>query len=324
MRRALAAALEQIAAADRRVVVLTGDLGYTVLDGFAARFPDRFFNAGVAEQGMIGIATGLAEAGFLPFVYSIGTFAVLRPYEFIRNGPVQHQLPVRIVGIGCGFDYGLNGASHYALEDIAVLRCQPGLTIVAPADNDQTHAAVLSTWNLPGPIYYRLGKDDQPPVPGLQGEFALGRAQVVRRGRDVLMIALGNAAALTSAAAARLAADGVSATVAVVASVAPPPAHDLVQLLRTHPVAFTIETHSATGGLGTLAAELIADGGIACPLVRCGITPRLDGITGSTRFMMEREGLSAAGIAARVLDVLGRSALGEPRAGVVGRASPIV
>ena len=91
------------------------------------RFPDRFFNAGVAEQNMVGMATGLAEAGFTPYVYSISTFASMRPYEFIRNGPVFHSLPVRVVGIGEGLDYGHNGMTHYALEDMALMRAQPGL-----------------------------------------------------------------------------------------------------------------------------------------------------------------------------------------------------
>jgi transketolase len=306
MRAVLAATLEEIAATDDRVVLITGDLGYMVLDGFARRFPARFFNAGVAEQDMIGIATGLAEAGFIPFVYSISTFAVLRPYEFIRNGPVHHRLPVRIVGIGSGFDYGLNGVSHYALEDVAVLRCQPGLTIVAPADGDQARAAIHATWNLPGPVYYRIAKDDRGAVPGLNGRFALGSADVVRRGADVLLIAMGHVAADAVDAADDLEARGVSATVAIVASVAPPPLEDLRALLRRHPAAFTVEAHYTTGGLGSLVAELIADDGLACPLVRCGITARGDGITGSSRFMMEQEGLTASGLSARVLDTLAR------------------
>jgi transketolase len=217
---------------------------------------------------------------------------------------VLHQLPVRIVGVGCGFDYGLNGVSHYGLEDVAVLRCQPGLTIVAPADQDQARAAVEATWDLPGPIYYRIAKDDVLSVPGLDGAFSLGRAQVIARGRDVLLIALGNAAAEASAAARDLAVRGVSATVAVVASVAPPPAQDLVQLLRSHPIVFTIEAHYTTGGLGSLTAELIADAGLGCQLVRCGIPPQLGGVTGSTRFLMERDRLTAPHLAARVLEAL--------------------
>src|SRR5215207_10205432 len=106
MRPQFAQGILELADRDDRVVLLTGDLGYTVLEPFAERFPDRFYNVGVAEQNMVGLATGLAEAGFVPFCYSIATFGTLRPYEFIRNGPLAHDLPVRIVGVGGGFDYG--------------------------------------------------------------------------------------------------------------------------------------------------------------------------------------------------------------------------
>ena len=119
MRAAFAKTLTELAGRDPRILLLTGDLGYMALEPFSEKYPDRFFNVGVAEQNMVGLATGLAEAGFIPFVYSIVPFAVLRPYEFIRNGPIQHQLPVRIVGVGGGMDYGNNGLSHYGLEDVA-------------------------------------------------------------------------------------------------------------------------------------------------------------------------------------------------------------
>ena len=125
---------------------------------------------------MVGIATGLAEAGFMPFVYSIATFASMRPYEFIRNGPVLHNLPVRIVGIGGGVDYGHNGITHYALEDVALMRAQPGLTVVAPADAEQARRPCCATRErLPGPVY--IGSSKQcAPVPGLDERFEIGRA----------------------------------------------------------------------------------------------------------------------------------------------------
>src|SRR5580765_3495660 len=144
MRREFASTLTAAAERDERIVLLTGDLGFMVLEPFTERFPDRFFNVGVAEQNMVGVATGLAEAGYVPYVYSIATFASLRPYEFIRNGPVHQQLPVRVVGVGGGFDYGTNGPSHHALEDLAVMRAQPGLTVLAPADFAQARAALLA------------------------------------------------------------------------------------------------------------------------------------------------------------------------------------
>jgi transketolase len=180
MRDDFIAELADLAAQDERVVLLTGDLGYMVLDVFSSRFPDRFFNVGVAEQNMVGMATGLAEAGYVPFVYSIATFASLRPYEFIRNGPVLHELPVRVVGVGGGFDYGFNGITHFALEDYAVMRTQPGLTVVSPADSPQARAAVHATRELPGPIYFRIGKRGTP-VP--RRSLRARRGPADRRGR---------------------------------------------------------------------------------------------------------------------------------------------
>src|SRR6476659_1180778 len=148
MRGTFVRALVEIADSDPRVLFLTGDLGYTVVEPFAERHADRFFNVGVAEQNMVGLATGLAEAGFIPFVYSIATFASLRPYEFIRNGPILQRLPVRIVGVGGGFEYGPAGPSHHALEDVGAWRMQPDLLLIAPADFEQDGSALRATWNL--------------------------------------------------------------------------------------------------------------------------------------------------------------------------------
>src|SRR4051812_30183692 len=159
MRKAMIKALVELAERDPRVLFLTADLGYTVVEPFAERFPDRFFNVGVAEQNMLGLATGLAEGGFIPYVYSIATFSALRPYEFIRNGPVLQKLPVRIIGVGGGFEYAPAGPTHYALEDVGALRMLPGLQVIAPADFRQCRSAFLSVHDAPGPAYFRLGKD---------------------------------------------------------------------------------------------------------------------------------------------------------------------
>jgi len=152
LRKAFIATLCELAAADDRIGLMTGDLGHLAMEPFREQFPHRFLNAGVAEQNMIGLATGLAGAGFLPYAYSIATFASLRPLEFIRNGPVLHQLPVRIVGMGMGFEYGHSGPTHYGVEDISVLRTLPGLTIVIPADSDQAVSAIRDTSKISGPV----------------------------------------------------------------------------------------------------------------------------------------------------------------------------
>ncbi len=166
MRKEFLEELVALAEADERVMLLTGDLGFMVLEDFQKRFPERFVNCGVAEQNMVGVATGLAEAGFVPFVYSIATFSTLRPYEFIRNGPALHNLPVRIVGVGGGFDYGHNGITHFALEDYAVMRTQPAIATVVPADAAQARAALRATAELPGPVYFRVEQARRRAVPG--------------------------------------------------------------------------------------------------------------------------------------------------------------
>jgi transketolase len=309
MRRAFVETLTELAARDPRIMLLTGDLGYLALEPFADTHPGRFLNVGVAEQNMVGLATGLAEAGFIPFVYSIVPFAVLRPYEFIRNGPIQHRLPVRIVGVGGGLEYGTNGLSHYGLEDIAVMRAQPGITVIAPADARQARGAVAATWNLPGPVYYRLGKDDKTVVPGLDGRFELGKLQRLREGSELLLIAMGSVATEAAAAAQELASRGVSCSLVILASVTPAPVDELGGLLERHPVALTVEGHYRVGGVGSLVAEVIAERDLRCRLVRCGVGSLLNGITGSQRYLHHLYGLSAEKLVETAMETLRKTKL---------------
>lgn len=301
MRRALATTLAALAEHDPRILLLTGDLGFMALEPFADRFPDRFINVGVAEQNMVGVATGLAEAGFLPFVYSIVTFASLRPFEFIRNGPVLHQFPVRVVGVGGGFEYGTAGPSHHGLEDVGVMRTQPGLTVVVPADHEQARSALLATWDLPGPIYYRIGKDDKTVVPGLKGRFDLGRAQIVREGTDLLILTMGSIAREVEAAAEALAMQGITATVMVVSSLNPAPIADLSEIITRFPLAISVEAHYIVGGLGSLVAEVVADRGLHCRLVRCGVKRTPNGVSGSQEYLYHVNGLTSEQLVETVL-----------------------
>jgi transketolase len=305
MRRTFTATLTELARQDARIVLLTGDLGYQVLEPFAAEFPARFFNVGVAEQNMIGLATGLADGGLIPYVYSIVTFAVLRPFEFIRNGPIQHHLPVRIVGVGGGVDYGMNGVSHYGLEDVAVLRSQPGIEIVVPADHQQARNALDATRHRPGCVYYRLGREEHATIPGLDGRFETGRLAIVRDGSDLAIVAMGPVAAEAVAAADMLATLGISCAVAVVASIAPPPVSELAGLLGRVKVTMTVEAHYVTGGLGSLVSEVAAEHGLGCRVVRCGVTPPFDGTVGSAEHLLARHGLTREALVSRALGECG-------------------
>jgi transketolase len=301
MRAAFVQTLMELAGKDSRVLLLTGDLGFNVVEPFVKAFPDRFLNVGVAEQNMVGVATGLAEEGFIPFVYSIATFASLRPYEFIRNGPALHQFPVRICGVGGGFEYGHAGATHYALEDIGVMRVQPAITVLAPADAQQAQTALRASWDLPGPVYYRLGKEEKTVVPGLEGRFELGRIQIVREGRDLVFVAMGALAVEAVAAAELLQNQGVSCAVAVLSSLNPAPVEDLVLLLSQFPSVWTIESHYLSGAAGSLVAEVIAEHGIPCRLTRCGVAEMPHGVSGGQHHMQQANRLNREDLVQRVL-----------------------
>jgi len=281
MRNAFVRALVEMADRDPSIVLLTGDLGYTVLEPFADRFPDRFFNVGVAEQNMLGIAT----------------------YEFIRNGPVLHELPVRIVGVGGGLDYGHNGPTHYALEDVALMRVQPGLAVIAPADPLQTRSALLATDRVAGPAYFRLGKDSAE-IPALGGRFRLGRAELIGVGRDAAIVTYGAVAAAALASVPLLREQGVEVTVAVTACLSPTPADDLAELLARVPVVVTVESHYTVGGLGSLVCEIVAERGIPCRVVRRGVQELPSGATGDMAYLHDRHGLSARSLADATISAL--------------------
>lgn len=304
MRQAFIETLSDLAANDPRILLLTGDLGYMVMEPFRQRFPDRFFNVGVAEQNMIALATGLAEGGFRPYAYSIATFAALRAFEFIRNGPVLQRLPVRIVGMGMGFEYGHAGPTHHAVEDIGVLRTLPGLTIVAPADSKQAATALRATADMPGPVYYSLGKDDRASVSRLNGRFQLERIETVCRGSDLAIVSMGSVSVEAVAAADRLASVGIEATVAIVSSFNPDPTGDLVRLLADFPAAISVEAQTVSGSLGSLLATVIASEGLRCKLHTLGVRTSPDGTCGPQQERWQAHGLDRDGIFATALKAL--------------------
>ena len=299
MRRAFVETLCELAAADDRIVLLTGDLGFLALEPFRDRYPQRFFNVGVAEQNMMGVATGLAEAGFRPYTYSIATFAAMRAFEFIRNGPVLHRLPVRIVGMGMGFDYGHSGATHYAVEDIAVMRSLPGLRVAIPCDSRHAAAILKDTANHAGPVYYSLSKNDALEVPGMGDDAAPLKS--VRAGRDILILAMGSIVTAALAAAESLGQRGVDAAVAVVSGFNPDPDAAAARLLAGFSRAVTVEAQTLSGGLGAFTAGVIARHGLACKLTMLGVREPHDGRSGSQAERWRSYGIDADAIMAAIL-----------------------
>jgi transketolase len=306
MRKTFITSLIELAQNDERILLLTGDLGFMVMEPFIKEFPARFINVGVAEQNLIGIATGLAESGMIPSVYSIIPFAVLRPYEFIRNGPIYHQLKVRIIGVGGGFEYGYDGISHYGIEDIGVLRVQPGISIFVPADYQQAATIFRKTWDLPGPVYYRLSKEEKSLIPGLSGDFNIGEAKLIGNGKDILFITMGPIALEAVKAIENLRTMGISAALLVVSSINPPPFSAFKKIIPKYKSIMTVEAHYINGGLGSLVSEFVAGQNEDCTVLRCGIQTMPDGHIGTQEYLLHFFGISCEDLVKKAVSLVGR------------------
>ena len=191
MRNNFADELVTLAESNERIVMLSGDIGNRLFDRFKERFADRFFNCGVAEANMMGVAAGLATNGLRPIAYTITPFVTTRCLEQIRVDVCYHHVPVVIVGVGAGLSYTELGATHHACEDVAFLRMLPGMTVVCPGDPTEVRLALRAALSAAGPVYLRLGKKGEPHVHQEPPEFSLGKAILLREGSDVALLSTG-------------------------------------------------------------------------------------------------------------------------------------
>jgi transketolase len=304
MRNAFIRGLTALADRDRRVVLLTGDLGFKIFDDFAARFPGRFYNAGVAEANMMSVAGGLALGGLRPFAYSIVPFATLRCLEQIRNDICYQEAAVTVVGVGGGYSYGANGATHHSLEDIAIMRCLPNMTVVCPGDPVEAELATLAAGVHTGPLYLRLGRAGDALVHGSAPPFAIGRAIVVREGADCALISTGGMLPVAVAAAAQLAREGIGCRVVSMHTVKPLDEALLHRCAVEYGAVFTIEEHGLTGGLGSAVGEWLAASGVRCRLRCYGAGDGFAHLCGGQEYYRRMQGLTAEQIAGRVREAL--------------------
>ncbi len=299
MRTTFIRTLCELAEADERIWLLCGDLGYSVLEVFAERFPNRYVNVGVAEQNMTGIAAGLAHCGKTVFTYSIANFPVMRCLEQIRNDVCYHNLNVKVVAVGGGLAYGAQGYTHHGVEDLAVTRVLPNMTVVAPGDPVETRLATQAVARHQGPCYLRLGKANEPVVHEADPPFELGRAIPVRAGTDVALISTGGMLKAAMTTADLLAERGLSAQVLSMPTVQPLDTAALAELARLHRPIVTLEEH-AEGGLASAIAEALVMVDVPFRLlpIRLGRSP-ISG-AGSQAQMLAACGLAPDQIADRV------------------------
>lgn len=291
MRTRFIETLTQVAAEDERICLVVGDLGYSVVEGFARRFPERFLNAGVAEQNMTGLAAGWAMTGKVVFTYSIANFPTLRCLEQLRNDVCYHQLPVKVVSVGGGFAYGSHGYTHHGLEDLGVMRALPGMQVASPADAAECEAALRWMLDSPGPSYLRLGRNGEPALHGGPVRVDQGMIQL-REGRDLALVATGTVLGEAVQAAEALHQRGIEAAVWS-APVLKPFAEDAFLRLATEvPLVITVEEHCQVGGLGAACAAVLAERQPGARLVR-RFVPDQVGELGSQSWMRAACGLDA-------------------------------
>lgn len=299
MRTAFIEALCEAAERDERVWLVCGDLGFSVLEPFAARFPGRYVNAGVAEQNMTGVAAGLALEGKVVFTYSIANFPVMRCLEQIRNDVCYHRLDVKIVAVGGGLSYGSAGYTHHGVEDLAVMRALPNLTVCAPGDPLETRALVPQLVATPGPAYLRLGKAGEPKVHASPPPLRLGEALRVRPGRDVALLTTGGVLALTVAAADALRATGEDCEIWSFPTVEPLDRAALRQLGAAFSRIVAIEEHGKGGFTGAVA-EALLEGGYRGAFRALRLDPAPLTRAGTQEALRAASGLSPEGVARAV------------------------
>lgn len=295
MRNAFLNTLFDLAERDERIWLVCGDLGYSVLEPFATRYPERYLNIGVAEQNMAGLAAGLAMLGNTVFIYSIANFPIMRCLEQLRNDVCYHNLNVKVVAVGCGLAYGSHGYTHHGVEDLAVMRVLPNMTVIAPGDPVETRLATRAAAALNGPCYLRLGKANEPTVHAEEPAFAIGQAIEVRQGSQVTLISTGGMLETVVDAARELESLGISTQVLSMPTLSPLDTKSVLSAARITGRIVTVEEHGP-GGLGSLVGEALAEASCGARFRAMRLLPTPIKVAGSQQTLRAAQGLSVEGV----------------------------
>lgn len=305
-RDAYGKALVKLGGENTDIVVLDADLSKsTKTADFYKVYPERFFNMGIAEQNLIGFSAGLAAVGKIPFASTFAIFAAGRAFEQIRNSVAYPKLNVKIAVTHAGISVGEDGGSHQAIEDLALMRAIPNMTVLVPADAVETDQIIRAAAEYPGPVYIRMGR---LAVPVLFEEnkysFAIGKANIIREGKDVAIIANGLMVAEALKAAEELKEQGIETTVVNCASLKPLDEETIINVAKLTGAVVTAEEHSIIGGLGSAVAEVLSEN-IPVPLRRVGVKDTF-GESGNPEELLEKYGLTAQEIVISVKEVIKR------------------
>ncbi len=307
MRNAFASEITEIAQRDKRIVLLSGDIGNRLFNPYRELMPERFYNCGISEENMTGVAAGLAIVGMKPVTYTITPFNTSRCFEQIKIDVCYQNLPVIIVGTGSGLSYANLGPTHHSFEDIAILRTLPNITVVCPADQIEVRLALRAAIAHEGPVYIRLGKKNEPVIHRATPDFRLGKAIPIRDGSDCALLSVGNMLPVALSAAELLSLRGVEAQVVSFHTVKPLDEQLLAEIFKTKRIVATIEEHGLAGGFGSAVAEWLADAasGFECSMIRMGIPDRFIHGTGGQAHIRKSLGLTPEAIASKILEKIG-------------------
>lgn len=304
-RDAFVGALERLGAANKDIVAVCNDsVGSSKLAGFRDKFPERLINVGIAEQNMVGVGAGLANGGKIPFVCAASPFLTGRALEQIKADVAYSETNVKLVGISSGLAYGELGATHHSIEDFAWIRALPNVPVIAPADRIETAAVIEWAAGFAGGCFLRLSRVGVPDLFAEGHSFELGRANVLREGTDVTVIANGTLTCRAMVAAEVLETKGISARVLNMATVRPIDSAAIVAAASETGAIVTCEEHTVFGGLGSAVAEVVVDE-CPVPMKRLGV-PGVFAPTGSANYLLDEFGMSPQGIADSAADLLKR------------------
>lgn len=304
-REAYGQALEELGAVRQDVVVLDADLSKsTKTSMFQSKYPERFFNAGIAEQNLMGLAAGFAAAGKVPFASTFAVFATGRAYDQIRNSICYPRLNVKIAATHAGITVGEDGGSHQALEDINLMRGLPNMTVLVPADGPEAKNAVKAAAEYEGPVYIRLGRSGVPTITDADAPFVIGKGRVMREGSDVTLIGCGMIVAKALEAADALAEEGVSAAVIDMSTIKPIDRELIVEWAKKTGAIVTAEEHNVIGGLGSAVAEVLVEEALV-PMERVGIED-VFGESGTGGELVEKYRLTAEHIVEKARRAMAR------------------
>jgi transketolase len=288
MRNAFSNALVNAAKSDQRVVLLTGDHGYSLFDEFRKICPDQYINAGVAEQNMVGVAAGLAKAGFKPFVYGLSAFVPIRVLEQIKLDICYEQLPVTLIGDGAGVVYSSLGSSHQSTEDIAALRAVPNIAILSPADSYEMTQCINLALQSNQPVYLRIGKADLQPIRDSLIDFQLGELCQVKQGNSkICLIATGSMVKTAMSVSEKL--DNLEVWSAP--CIKPINTEQVISIAQRHELIVVLEEHSVYGGLGSTISEITSEYS-PTRVYRIGIQDRFSKFCGTYQYLMEEHKLN--------------------------------